>query len=74
MLWPPVRRRTNPSEVRTFGRSASGYLSQYLDGPQGRGYSCCDGGRLTIDGAAVISNHRIGRLESVRGAHGTVLG
>jgi hypothetical protein len=43
-------------------------------GPQGRGYSCCDVGRLTITGAAVISNHRIGRLESVRGAHGTVLG
>ena len=49
-------------------------FSQYLDGPQGRGYSCCDGGRLTITVAAVISNHRIGRLESVRGAHGTVLG
>lgn len=30
--------------------------------------------RLTITGAAVISNHRIDRLESVRGADGTVLG
>ena len=30
--------------------------------------------RLTITGAAVISNHRIDRLESVRGADETVLG
>ena len=49
-------------------------FSQHLDGPQGRGYSCCDVGRFTITVAAVISNHRIGRLESVREADETVPG
>ena len=48
-------------------------FSQHLDGPQSRGYSCCDIERFTITVVAVISNHRIDRLESLRAADGTVL-
>jgi hypothetical protein len=45
-----------------------------FDGPQGRGYSCCNVERFTITAPAVTSNHRIDRLESVRGADGTAPG
>ena len=47
---------------------------QYLDGPRAVATVAAMLKRLTITVADVISNHRIDRLESVRGADETVLG
>lgn len=49
-------------------------FSEHLDGPQAVATAAAILQRFTITVAAVISNHRIDRLESVKGADGTVLG
>jgi hypothetical protein len=62
-----IRRSADPWPV------CPGLPFHNFGGPQGRGYSC-DVERFTITSAAVISNHRIDRLESVRGVDGTAPG